>query len=381
MEAAGSLSEQVGVQSACSALCVSRATYYRRQQPARSTPDARRPPLKLTAEESGEVLELLHSPRFLDSSPRQVWATILDEDQRYLCSVRTMYRLLESRGELRERRNQLRHPKYEKPELLATGPNEIWSWDITKVRGPSKGIWYYLYVILDVFSRCLVGWLLARREESGLAQELIRSSLEKQGIGRDQLTLHADRGSSMTSKSVALLLSNLGVGRSHSRPYKSNDNPFSESQFKTLKYHWSYPDRFGSPEDARAFFASLIAWYNNEHRHTHLALLAPAQVHYGRAEGLLARRAEALREAFANHPKRFKGRLPGPGSLPGKVWINPPKSEAEPFLALPENPGPEQLSGAAQKHGESTLPAAVTGEKAAQLFDERGQTEDLEIAH
>lgn len=281
---------------------------------------------------------------------------------------------------MRERRNQLRHPKYKKPELLATRPNEVWSWDITKLKGPSKGVWYYLYVVLDVYSRCVVGWLVARREEAGLATELIRCSLEKQGVGRGQLTIHADRGPSMTSKSVALLLSNLGVGRSHSRPYTSNDNPFSESQFKTMKYHPSYPDRFGSPEDARAFFGSLISWYNNEHRHTHLALLAPAQVHYGRAEKLLDQRAKVLREAFAKHPNRFKGRVSRPGTLPRQVWINPPTPAQEPFLCLPETPGPESLPGASQGAGRNPVLTATTGGQAAQLSD-GARTNDPEIAH
>ncbi len=268
MGAAQSLAGEVGVQPACTALKIARATYYRRLQPSLDRRAERRPPLKLSLEETAEILEVLHSPRFVDRSPRQIWATLLDEDQRYLCSVRTMYRLLESRGEVRERRNQLRHPKYKKPELLATQPNEVWSWDITKLKGPAKGSWYYLYVILDVFSRCVVGWLVACREDSGLAKELIRASLKKQGIARDQLTIHADRGPSMTSKSVALLLSELGVAKSHNRPYTSNDNPFSESQFKTVKYHPSYPERFGSPQDARAFFSHFFQWYNTDHRHT-----------------------------------------------------------------------------------------------------------------
>ena len=376
-----SLAEEVGVQAACSALCVPRATYYRHTRPKPRRPDRRTPPLKLAEEESKEVLDVLHSERFVDLSPRQVWAALLDEDERYLCSVRTMYRLLAGLGETRERRNQLAHPSYSKPELLATGPNEVWSWDITKVRGPSKGIWYYLYVILDVFSRYVVGWMLACQERADLAEELIRSSLEKQGIGRDELTLHADRGTSMTAKSVALLLSNLGVGQSHSRPYTSNDNPYSESQFKTMKYHFSYPDRFGSPEDARSYFSGFMQWYNHEHRHSNLALLPPAEVHYGRAAELLSHREAALRAAFAKHPSRFKGRVPKAGTLPKEVWINPPPPEEEPFLPSPETPGPEQLPVAVSDHGQRELPAAAAGEKAAQLFDELGRTDTLEVAH
>ncbi len=379
MESTRSLAEQVGVQPACSALGVCRATYYRRAQPVSKGPRKRLPPLKLRPEESEEVLELMHSPRFIDRSPRQIWATLLDEEGRYLCSVRTMYRLLESRGELRERRNQLRHPKYQKPELLATGPNEVWSWDITKLKGPEKGTWYYLYLVLDVFSRCVVGWLIARREEAGLAKELIRASLEKQGVEPGQLTIHADRGPSMTSKSVALLLSDLGISKSHSRPYTSNDNPFSESQFKTLKYHPSYPERFGSPQDARGFFGPLLRWYNTEHRHSQLALLTPADVHYGRGAAILTRRSATLLEAFSKHPDRFKGRVPKSGALPQAVWINPPKTPEPPFLPLAETPGPEQLIGIEEEPGQPTLPAAPTGDQADQLFAEPGK--DPEIAH
>ena len=345
MEATRALAQQVGVKPACSALCVARATYYRRLQPAPPRATARTPPLKLSCEESDEVLEVLHSPRFVDRSPRQIWATLLDEEGRYLCSVRTMYRLLERRGELRERRDQLRHPKYKKPELLATRPNEVWSWDITKLRGPSKGVWYYLYLMLDVFSRCVVGWLIAQREQASLAKDLMEASLEKQGISRDQLTIHADRGPSMTSKTLALLFSELGIGQSHSRPYTSNDNPFSESLFKTLKYQPIYPERFGSPQDARAFFGPLLCWYNTEHRHSELALLTPADVHYGRAESILEQRAAALKQAFDRHPSRFKRRVPQPGTVPEQVWINPPEEAPEPFLPRPEAPGAEQMVG------------------------------------
>lgn len=376
-----SLAAQVGVQPACAALGVARATYYRRLAPKPLPRPQRTPPLKLSPEETDEVLEVLHSPRFVDRSPRQIWATLLDEDQRYLCSVRTMYRLLASRGELRERRNQLRHPKYKKPQLLATGPNEVWSWDITKLRGPAKGIWYYLYVILDVFSRCVVGWQVARREASELAKSLIRASLEMQGIEPEQLTLHADRGPSMTSKSVALLLSDLGVGKSHSRPYTSNDNPFSEAQFKTVKYHPSFPEQFGSPQDARAFCGPFMRWYNTEHRHSELALLSPADVHYGRAGAILEQRSATLEKAFTAHRSRFKGRLPVRGSLPSKVWINPPKPEEEPFVSSPSTPGPEQVGGQRSGLGENPAAAAPAGDQAAQLFEEPVEVVEPGITH
>jgi len=349
MEATRTLAEEVGIRPACSALGVSRATFYRRFPkqkasaiPIQETPPARpEPPLKLSQDEVDEVVEALNCPRFVDRSPRQIWATLLDEDSRYLCSVRTMYRILDQRGEVKERRNQLRHPDYEKPELLATEPNAVWSWDITKLKGPTKGSWYYLYVILDIFSRYVVGWLLAQREEAALAKELIRTTLDKQGIGPDQLMIHADRGPSMTSKTVALLMSELGVGKSHSRPYTSNDNPYSEAQFKTLKYHSSFPERFGSLEDARVFSRGFFDWYNTQHRHTQLALLAPADVHYGRAEAILEQRQAVLNAAYSSRRNRFKNRLPQAGVLPKGVWINPPKKEGASFEPVPEIPDPE----------------------------------------
>ena len=327
MEAATQLSETVGVQAACLALRVPRATYYRHidRRPRPASP-RRRPPLALAPEERQAVVDVLHSARFVDASPRQIWATLLDEDQRSLCSVRTMYRILAAEGELRERRNQLRHPVYTKPELVANAPNQVWTWDITKLKGPAKWTSFYLYVVLDLYSRLVVGWMVARRESSTLAQRLITETLKKQHLDPRQVTLHADRGPSMTSKALALLLADLGITKSHSRPYTSNDNPFSEAQFKTLKYHRSFPSRFGSLEDARVFGASFFTWYNTEHRHSSLALLTPADVHYGRAEQILERRASVLGAAFAAHPNRFKGRLPSPGTLPKAVWINPPET-------------------------------------------------------
>ncbi len=327
MSAVAPLAETVGVQAACVALAVPRATFYRRRRQQSAGPQLStrpRPPLALTPAERQEVLDVLHSERFVDRSPRQVWAALLDEDQRHICSVRTMYRVLESEGELRERRRQRRHPNYTKPELLATGPNEVWSWDITKLKGPVKWTHYYLYVILDVFSRYIVGWMLASRESGGLAKRLIADSVEKQGVERDRLTLHSDRGSSMTSKPVALLLADLGMTRSLNRPYTSNDNPFSEAQFKTLKYHPSFPDRFGSLEDARAFCRSFLGWYNTQHYHTGLGLLTPETVHYGLTASVLEQRREVLAAASAAHPSRFKRRTPALPEPSGEVWINPP---------------------------------------------------------
>ena len=328
MQATSELSQTVGVQAACSALGLPRATFYRHRNPSlRLVRERPRPPLALSAQERQEVIGVLHSPRFVDCSPRQVWATLLDDDQKYLCSPRTMYRILEAEDEVRERRNQRRHPAYQKPELVATAPNQVWTWDITKLKGPAKWTYFYLYVLLDLFSRYVVGWMVARREAAHLAQRLITESMRKQNIRRDQLTVHADRGSSMTAKSLALMLADLGVTKSHSRPYTSNDNPFSEAQFKTLKYHPTFPDRFGSLQDTRQFCAPFFTWYNTEHRHSSLALLTPADVHYGRAAAILQQRTQVLAAAFEAQPQRFKGCRPTVGLLPEAVWINPPEDK------------------------------------------------------
>jgi putative transposase len=271
----------------------------------------------------------LNSDRFCDASPRQVYATLLDEG-RYVCHWRTMYRVLEEHDEVRERRNQLRHPSYAKPELLATAANQLWSWDITKLRGPEKWTYYYLYVLLDVFSRYVVGWMIARQESSILAKELIETSCQRQGIDQNQLVLHSDRGPSMISKTVAQLLVDLGVEKSHSRPHVSNDNPYSEAQFKTMKYRGDYPDRFGSIEDARSWAREFFPWYNEEHHHTALGLMPPAVVHYGKAERVRAQRRQVLSAAYAEHPERFVRGLPSVAEVPAAVWINAPKSEQEP---------------------------------------------------
>lgn len=240
-----------------------------------------------------------------------------------------MYRLLSAAGEVRERRNQLTHPHYQAPELLATAPNQVWSWDITKLRGAVKWTYYYLYVVLDIFSRYVTGWMVATRESAELAKQLLLESCLKQGIELGQLIVHSDRGSSMTSKPVALLLADLGVTRSLSRPHVSNDNPFSESQFKTLKYCSEFPDRFGSLEDARSFSDGFFSWYNHEHKHSGVAMLTPEMVHYGRAEGVIAARRLVLAEAFRSHPERFVNKQPEPLQLPAAVWINPPPKPGE----------------------------------------------------
>jgi putative transposase len=269
------------------------------------------------------VLDVLRSRVFVDRSPAQVWATLLDKGV-YHCSIRTMYRILVENGEVKERRNQLRHPNYQKPELLAEAPNQVWSWDITKLRGPVKWFYFHLYVILDIFSRYVVGWMIAHRESAALAKRLISETCRKQGVTRDQLTIHADRGASMRSKTVALLLSDLGVLKTHSRPHVSNDNPYSESQFKTMKYCPQFPDRFGCIQDARGFCGEFFNYYNNDHHHSGIGLLTPATVHYGKAEQVVAMRQETLLAAYRAHPERFVRRPPQPPALPRQAWINPP---------------------------------------------------------
>lgn len=310
---------------ACEALGVARATLYRRRKPGVARVIRRpRSHRALDETERQKVLSLMHSERFVDKAPAQVWATVLDDEQTYYCSVRTMYRILAEHEEVRERRNQLRHPDYRKPELLAEVPNQVWSWDITKLRGPVKWTYYYLYVILDIFSRYVTGWMLAHRESAELARRLIVDSCRKQNIEVGQLTLHADRGSSMHSKSVALLLADLGVTKTHSRPHVSNDNPYSESQFKTLKYCPQFPRRFGSIEDARAFCRSFFDYYNNDHRHSGIGLMTPAVVHHGHARELTAARQRTLEAAQRAHPERFVRGTPKPPVLPSQAWINPP---------------------------------------------------------
>lgn len=319
------MGETVGVAVACHALGVSRATFYRRQSPKVQPAKPRQKPARALSEiEQQRVLKVLHEPRFIDKAPAEVYATLLDEGV-YLCSISTMYRVLNAANEVRERRDQLRHPVYQKPELLATGPNQVWSWDITKLRGPGKWEYFSLYVIMDIYSRYVVGWLLANRESSTLAERLIADTLRKQRIQRDQLTIHADRGAAMTSKQVAHLLADLGVTKTHSRPHTSNDNPYSEAQFKTLKYRPEYPERFGSIEDARSFCRRFFRWYNQEHYHTGIGLLTPETLHFGRAEEVTQQRSTVLNAAFQAHPERFVNKSPTPPPVPVAAWINPPE--------------------------------------------------------
>jgi putative transposase len=316
----------VGIVLACAMLAVARASYYRAMSPRIATSPRPSPPRALSGIERAQVLAVLHEPRFVDLAPAEIYATMLDEG-RYLCSERTMYRILSANGEVRERRDQLRHANHPRPELLATRPNELWSWDITKLKGPAKWTYFYLYVVLDVFSRYVVGWMIAPVESATLAKKLFAETCRREGIERSQLTLHADRGSAMTSKSFALLLADLGVTKTHSRPHVSNDNPFSESAFKTLKYRPGFPDRFGCDKDARGHCGRFFDWYNHEHRHGALGLCTPHDVHRGLATETRARRTGILGAAFRAHPERFTRGCPAPPPLPTEVWINKPDQE------------------------------------------------------
>jgi len=329
-QAVAELAPLVGTRAACAAVGEAQARWYRRhrQSPPPPTPE-RVPaaqPRALSEVERKELHRVLDSEEFVDEAPATVYAKLLDAGV-YLASVPTMYRVLRGHGEVRERRRQATHPAAKKPELLAAKPNEVYSWDITKLLGPAKWTYYYLYVILDIYSRYVPGWMLAHAENARLARTLLADTAAKQRITRGQLTIHADRGSPMTAKPVAFLLANLGVTKSHSRPHVSNDNPYSESQFRTMKYRPEFPDRFGSYQDAHAFCGRFFRWYNDEHRHSGIGFHTPADVHYGRAELVRAQRAEVLSAAYAAHPERFVRKPPAPPALPTAVWINQPKED------------------------------------------------------
>lgn len=317
------LGEQIGLKQACEVLKVPRSRVYRARPPRPQPTERPRPLSALSAQERDQVRQALNSDRFVDKAPRQVYAALLDDGQS-LCHWRTMYRVLAAHDEVRERRDQRRHPTYTKPELLATAPNQVWSWDITTLRGPVKWTSFSLYVLLDIYSRYVVGWMIAERETAALAQELVEITCQRQGIARDQLTLHADNGGPMRAKSLALLLDELGVSASHSRPHTSDDNPFSEAQFKTLKYHPGYPDRFGSLQEARAWARPFFEWYNEAHYHTGLSLLTPASVHFGQADAICQQRQTVMNTAYAARPERFSQGRPIVASPPKEVWINPP---------------------------------------------------------
>ncbi len=325
MAAVNELAPDVGIHAACDALGVVRSSFYRQRHPVPVAEPRPAPARALSAAERETVLAHLHEERFQDRSPAAVQATLLDEGV-YPCSTRTIYRILAEYGETRERRDQRIHPVYQKPELLATASNQLWSWDITKLLGPAKWTYFYLYVILDVFSRYVVGWMVAHRESAEMARKLIEDNCRKQQIEAGQLTIHADRGSSMTSKPVAFLLADLGVTKTHSRPHVSDDNPYSESQFRTMKYRPDFPDRFGSIQDSRGHSHFFFSWYNDEHRHSGIGLLTPAMVHYGQADDVFQKRQLVLDAAYLAHPERFVRWPPKPLSIPKEVWINKPNA-------------------------------------------------------
>ena len=324
MSAARDLAGHVGVSAACEALGAARATFYRRRRPKTGQRQPRPAPARALSEaEHGEVFEVLCSPRFADRAPAEVYATLLDEGV-YLCSERTMYRVLAENKAVRERRAQRGHPNHPKPEVVARAPNEVWSWDITRLLGPEKWRYFYLYVILDIFSRYVTGWMVADRETAGLAGRMIEESCLKHGVQPRVLTLHSDRGSPMTGKCTAQLLADLGITQSLSRPRISNDNPYSEAQFKTVKYHPGFPGRFGNIEQAKDFCRDFVTWYNAEHRHGGIGLLTPEQVHFGRAPEVIEHRQEVLAAAYAARPDRFVAGPPRAAELAAEVWINRP---------------------------------------------------------
>jgi putative transposase len=327
-QTADQLASNTGVKRACAVLGVPRASLYRHREGRKQTVRLARPVSKraLNPQERTHIIEVLNSEGFVDASPRQIWAKQLDEGT-YLCSWRSMYRILKANDQVRERRNQLTHPTYQKPELLANGPNQLWSWDITKLRGPAKWTYFYLYVLMDVFSRFVVGWMVANRESATFAQELILQSCQNQEVDPQQLTIHSDRGGPMIAKNLALLLSDLGVTKSHSRPHVPDDNPYSEAQFKTMKYRPDYPDRFGALEDSRSWARRFFSWYNFEHYHTGLGLMLPAMVHYGHTDQIQQARQRVLEGAFAAHPERFVRGVSTPPMVPDAVWINKPKNQ------------------------------------------------------
>ncbi len=339
MEVVRDLGAKIGIVAACTTVAMNRAFVYRDRarlrRGARPVPHRPRPPLAFSGAERAVLLGILNSERFADVAPATIYATLLDE-ARYHGSIRTMYRLLAAQNQTGERRRQRVHPVYTKPELLAIRPNEVWSWDITKIKGPAKWHHFHLYVILDIFSRYVVGWMIAPRESAELAEQLIAETVAKQNIAPGTLTLHADRGSSMRSKPVAALLVDLDVTKTHSRPHVSDDNPYSESQFKTLKYRPDFPERFGSIEDARSHCQQFFDWYNTVHRHSGIGLMTPAAIHDGTATALTAQRAVTLAAAFNANPIRFKSITPRPPALPTAAWINPPKKDITPTTHIPD---------------------------------------------
>ena len=313
----------------CAALDLSRASVHRHRTallaPPRAAKQRHSVARALPESERAQVLAHLRTPRFADQTPTEVYATLLDEGV-YLCSIRSMYRILATQGEVAERRRLRRHPVYQKPELLAEGPNQVWSWDITKLMGPVKWSYFYLYVILDIFSRRVVGWRVEHAESAIQFKALFQDAMAKHAVPPDQLTLHADRGAPMKAKATALMLADLGVVKSHSRPHTSNDNPFSEAHFKTLKYQPEFPKRFESINEARTFCRRFFGWYNQDHHHAGIGLMTPDQIHFGQADIIYASRQTTLDTAFLSTPERFVRQPPKPPQIPTAVWINPPKT-------------------------------------------------------
>jgi putative transposase len=329
MDTVREMGPRLGIAPTCSALGLPRATYYRRTRPAKPRAPRPLPKQALSPVERQAVLAMLHEDRFVDLAPTEIYAQLLDEGQ-HLCSIRTMYRVLAENEEVRERRRQRLHPSYVKPELLATAPNQVWSWDITKLLGPATWTYFYLYVLLDIFSRYVVGWLVAEKESAALAKRLIAESCTRQNIEPGQLIIHADRGSAMRSKTLAQTMASLGVTKSHSRPHVSDDNPFSEAQFKTLKYRPDFPARFDSLMHSEMHGQDFFPWYNDEHHHVALGLMTPHDIHYGLAQEKWNRRAQTLAAKYASCPERFPHGVPTPPPLPTAAWINKPVSATAP---------------------------------------------------
>ena len=383
------LTPLVGVKAACAAVGRPRATHYRHDRqspppPKPPKPPRRRQPRALSEAERAGVLDVLHSEDHVDEAPATVYAKLLDRGV-YLCSVPTMYRVLRGENEVRERRRQARHPAAKKPELVAVRPNEVWSWDITKLLGPAKWTYFYLYVIIDIFSRYVVGWMLARSERAWLAERLLAETIAKQNVTAGALVIHADRGTSMASQPVAHLLADLGVTKSHSRPRCPNDNPYSESQFKTLKFWPEFPDRFGSFEDAHAFCERFFRWYNEEHRHSGIAMHCPADVHHGRAEVIHEQRTRVLATAYLLHPERFVRKVPEPPALPAAAWINRPADPTPTQLPLflhCEEPPPDDAGPLPGRPDQRAADAeGVLGEPRSPMYQPGNERERRRAPH
>lgn len=360
----------IGISAACGALGTSRSTVYRARHPASPSSPRPRPRRALSDEERTQVLSVLNSDRFADKAPAQIYAQLLD-DKTFLCSIRTMYRILAAAKLVRERRRQLRHPTYTKPRLVARRPNDVWTWDITKVAGPSKGTYYSLYVILDLYSRYVVGWTVTRSESATLAQHMIEGAYDRHQIQPGQLICHADRGSPMMAKSTAQLYADLGIIKSHSRPRVSNDNAFSEAAFKTFLCRPDMPERFGSLEDARAYYEELFDWYNERHFHSGLALLTPASVHQGTCHQIVEQRQAILDVAYAAHPERFADR-PIQRSTVSEVWINRPTEATLASPSASSGPQPEESATSGEdrtaRAENSNLPAPSFRAEPQQVF-------------